>query len=287
MKVWWMRRWALLLGTCSLAVLFTACSFNAAAPTPIPPTAPPSVTLTASGSGSVTSILANLKASFEADNPGYVLNTISGTGTGGGVQGVLDGILDVAAMARAPRDSESDAGLQYLRFGDTAVTIMVHPDVGVTNLSSDQVRAIFLGEVTNWSQVGGQDSVISIYVRDEEESSTIALRQTLFGDTPFPETVAGVLASAGDMISTIAKTPGAVGFGNWVVTVASDQVIKTLTLDGISPDEDAYPVVTALGIGYIDSRSEAIQPLLDWLLSERGQVALVELGLINLPDSAG
>lgn len=269
-----------------LIFVLAACGGNTAAPTAAPiSTDAPQITLTVSGSSGVSSLLTAAKAAFEADTPGYTLNVLSGTGTSGGVKGALDGLLDLAAMARAPKESETTEGLQYLTFGNTGVAIMVHPDVEVTNLTQDQIRAIFLGEVTNWSEVGGQDSAIVLYVRDEEESSTLKLREVILGETPFPETVAGVLASAGDMLTTVAGTPGGIGFGNWIATVGSDKKVKTVTLDGVAPSADTYPVATPLGIGFVEGRMEVVQPLLDWLVSEPGQTVLRTLGVINLPTT--
>ncbi len=266
---------------CCLALIVGACAPAAPAATPTPEaTETPPVTLTVSGSGSVSGLLTDVKATFEADTPGYTLNVLSGSGTGGGVKGALDGILDIAAMARGPKEDETGKGLQYMSFGSTSVAIMAHPKVEITNLTQDQVKAIFMGEVTNWSEVGGQDLAIVVYVRDEDESATGQLRKDIFGDTSFPETVAGVLTSSGDMLSTIEGTPGSIGFGNWIATVGSDKKVKTVTLDGFTPDVVDYPVATALGLGFVEDRREAVQPLLDWLVSEKGQAALRKLGVI-------
>jgi hypothetical protein len=57
--------------------------------------------------------------------------------------------------------------------------------------------------------------------------------------------------------------------------------VKTVTLDGHTPDVAAYPVTTALGLGYVEDRKETVQPLLDWLVSETGEAALGELGVIS------
>ncbi len=278
-----MRKRTITLFSSLLLLIASACASAAPPPTPTP-TDSPQVTLTISGSGGVSGLLSNAQAAFEADTPDYTLNVLSGSGTGGGVQGVLDGLLDIAAMARGPKDDETAKGLQYLNIGSTGVAILVHPDVEVTDLTQDQVRDIFSGAVTNWSEVGGQDLAIVIYVRDEEESSTLKLRELIFGETPFPETIAGVLGGAGDMLTSVEGTPGSIGFGNWIATVGSDKKVKTVTLDGVAPNDDTYSIATPLGIGYVEDRQEAVQPLLDWVASERGQAALRDLGVINLPS---
>lgn len=268
----------------SLFMLIIAACAPAPAPTPTP-TDTPEVTLTVSGSSGVSSLLNAVQADFAAAAPGYTLTILSGTGTGGGVQGVVDGILDVAAMARSPKAEETEKGLRYLSFGSTGVAIMTHPGVTITDLSLEQLEDIYMGRITNWSELGGQDMEIILYVRDESESATIRLRELVFGDTPFPETTAGVLSSSGDMLASIEGTPGSIGFGNWIATAASSKKVKTLTLDGIAPSSDTYPITTPLGVGYVESRQTMVQPLLDWLVSETGQATLRKHGVINPPSA--
>jgi phosphate transport system substrate-binding protein len=240
----------------------------------------PQTSLTISGSGTVTSILIAVKSAFEANMPGYHLKVMAGTGTGGGVQGIIQGVLDVAAMARPPKDEEAAQGVEYVEFGQSGVAVLAHPAVDVTNLTTAQVAAIFSGEVTDWSEVGGASERIILYVRDEGESSTQALRSGLFGDMPFPET-AQVLTSQADMQAAVSGTPGGVGFGSWPSALAGGADMRAIALDGVAPDDPAYPISTPIGIGYLADRQADVQPLIDWLLSEQGQAVLGEFGVIT------
>ena len=265
-----------------LSGLLAACGPSTAPSTPTP-VAISQTTLTVSGSGSISGVLSDIEAPFEADTAGYNLNVLSGNGTSGGVQGVLEGILDVAAMSREPRDEEVAQGLQYVGFGKTGTAIIVHPDVQVSNLTQEQLRGIFMGEITNWAEVGGQDLAIVLFVRDADEPTTIILREKVFGDAAFPETVAGILTATTTMVSSVETIQGSIGFGNWAGILAARQTVKTVTIDNLMPDVTDYPYQLALGVGYVEDRREAVQPLLEWLLSEKGQTVLRSLGVINLP----
>lgn len=251
--------------------------------TPTPePTAPPArTTLKISGSGTVVPILRAIAPAFEADVPGCSLQVLAGTGTGGGVKGVVEGILDVAAMARPPKDEETAQGLEYIEFGQSGVAVLVHLDVGVRALTTAQVKAIFSGEVTNWSKVGGSNLDIVLYVRDQGDSSTKALRQTIFDDTPFPET-AHVLISQADMQIAVAKTPGGVGFGSWPSALANGANVEAVILDGVAPSDPIYSIFTPIGVGYLVERKADMQPLINWLLSEQGRVALREFDVLTV-----
>jgi phosphate transport system substrate-binding protein len=264
-----------------LTLTLVACGGPATEPAPTPSVAP-RVTLTISGSGTTTSILSAVEPKFEADVPGYNLDVLPGSGTGGGVEGILQDILDAAAMARPPKEEEAAKGVEYVEFGQSGVALYAHPDVGVTDLATAQAKAVLLGEVTNWSQVGGPDQEIILYVRDEGDSSTQALRDAFLGDAPFPET-ARVLTSQSDMQAAVANTPHSVGFGSWPSALGAGADVRAISLDGIAPSDGVYTIASPVGIGYLAADQATVQPLADWLLSESGQAALGEFGVITTP----
>lgn len=263
-----------------MAIALVGCGTKPA-PTAEPSPAASIIELQVSGSGTTTSILSGVKPAFEIDTPSCCLNVLSGSGTGGGVKGILQGTLDVAAMARPPKDEEAAQGVEFIQFGQSGVALFTHPDVSVTNLTKAQAVAILLGEFTNWSQVGGPNLDIILYVRDEGDSSTQALRQVILDDGPFPET-AQILTSQSDMQSAVAGTPGGVGFGSWPSAVATGAAVQAIALDGVAPDDPAYPMVSPVGIGWLRDRQADVQPLIDWLLSEQGQMTMSELGVITV-----
>ncbi len=275
-----LRRSTALIMPVFIAALITGCN-PAPQATPTPTAVPARTVLTISGSGTTTSVLAALQADFESAQTDYTLQVLPGTGTGGGVTGVMDGTLDIAAMARTPKADETAQGLQYATLGQAGVAFIVHPEVTVTDLTPDQVKAIFFGEITNWQEVGGADLPIAVYVRDEGDTATGALRADLFGDTAFPESAAAVLTSARDMITSVEGTVGAIGFGTWPGIKAAGTSAKPVSISGVNPDEASYPYLTELGIGYVANRADLVKPFVDWLASQPGQVSLQNLGLIT------
>ena len=250
------------------------------ASTPEPVAISDQVVLKASGSGGVTILLGVIEPAFEASVPGYSLDVLPGTGSGGGAQGAIEGVLDVALMARPPKDEEAAQGLEFVQFGQAGMAIITHPSVGVVNLTVEQVVAVFSGEVVNWSQVGGPDEDILVFIRDEADSTTRALRQVILGDTPFSAS-AGMLTSDGEMMATVAATRYGVGLAPWPPASAQGIDVRAVALDGIAPGDSAYPMLLPLGIGYMPDRQAQVQPLIDWLLSERGQAALQEFDVIT------
>lgn len=242
-------------------------------------TAVAQVTLDISGSGTMVNILKAVEAEFEAANPNTDLNILEGTGTSTAIEGVFAGTLDVVGASRQPRDTEVEQGLLYAPIGFSGVAFIVHPDVEVEGLASEQVVGILSGDITNWSAVGGQDLPIVLYVRDEEDSATGALRSSLYGDAVFAATTTAVLTSAGDMVTVVEGTPGSFGFGTWSGIVARGAEVKPLKLDGVLPHQTGYSITQPLGFGYLQVTQADVQPLLDWFTSEQGQARLIELGV--------
>lgn len=264
----------------TIIVVFVACTPQAA------PTATPTeeveveaITLSVSGSGSVTPILAAIADEFEAATQGYVLEVLPGSGTGGGVRGVIDGSLDAAAMSRPARDSEE--GVEFVQFGTSVTAIMVHPDLGITELTSEQLTDIFTGVITNWSEVDGPEQEIILYVRDPEEGNTVDIREEFIGEDDFAES-AQVMLSQTDMQNVVSSVEGAIGYGTWAAVIANGAGVSSVTIDGIGLDNAPESMTTIMGIGYLSERAGDIQPLADWLLSEDGQNTLVEVGVAPL-----
>jgi len=261
-----------------VALLLTACgSLSMQPPTP---TARPLVTLKASGSGTITTVLEALKPAFEAATPGYKLEVLSGSSTGNGVTGILDGVLDVATMARTPKDEETAKGVKYFEMGLVGQSIIVHPTVtGVASLNTQQITDIFSGKITNWSDVGGPDLKIVLYVRDPDDSSTKGLRKAVIGETPFPDT-ATTLTSQADMVVSVQGTPGSVGVAAWPSMLALKAKVQAIAVNGVKPEDSSYPILDSAGIGYLTGRESDVQPLVDWLSSAEGQSALKALGFV-------
>ncbi|GAB5494284.1 MAG: phosphate ABC transporter substrate-binding protein [Phototrophicaceae bacterium] len=263
-------------------IILVACTPQEEQPTEVPTAVEANVIrLTVSGSGSVTPILSAIAEEFEAVNPNYVLDVLAGSGTGGGVRGTVDGTLDLAAMSRPASEDEAEQGIEFVQFGTSSTAVMTHPNVGVSEVSSEQLTDIFSGTITNWSELGGSDLDIIIYVRDPEEGNTRDIREEFIGEDDFIES-AQVLTSQTDMQNLLASVEGAIGYGTWATALANDAQVSYLSVDGIEISDVPDSLVTILGIGYLTERTEDVQALIDWLLSEDGQTALEATGVVAI-----
>jgi phosphate transport system substrate-binding protein len=260
-------------------LLLTACGSLAAQPPT--PTAIPQTTLTIAGSGGGATVLKYLADAYGKQHSEVTFEFLSGSSSGGGVSGTLDGTLDLGTMSRLPKDSELADGIKYLPFSMDRIAIITSPDLSMPGLTSQQVKDIFLGDITNWSAVGGPDANISRLVRDEEESSTQILRKELFGDGAFaPGSV--VFTSDADMRDALSKMgTNTIAFLGYSQLRLSDMNGHILMIDGKDPSKIGgdYPYVRPMGVAYLPSNAAKVQPFLDFIASPEAVALLAEKGI--------
>jgi phosphate transport system substrate-binding protein len=167
-------------------------------------------TLTIAGAGGTSRVLMLLAAAHSEQHDDLAFEFPSGSGSSGGVKGVLDGQFHVGAMSRPPKEEELAAGIEYLRFALDRIAVVTSPDLIIADLTRTQVRDIFTGAITNWSQVGGPSEVIKVLVREEEDSNTKILRSGILGDTEFAPGAA-VMTSEGDTKAALSSSTNTIG----------------------------------------------------------------------------
>lgn len=262
-----------------LMLVLAACA-NAQAETPPTLPAAPQTKLVISGSGGTSSLIKYLAEAYRQKHNDLTFEFISGSGTSGGVKGTLDGDLDLGAMARGPKDEELKAGIQYLHFATERIAFATSQDVTVSNLTSEQLKDIFLGKITDWSEVGGPAGAINLLVRDEDESNTQILREALFGDTPFPVSAA-VFTSEGDLRKALVSANKAIAYVSYGGLRLEKVPANIVVFDGLDAADlsNEYPYSKPAGVSYLPANAPKMQSFLDYVVSKEAQALLTEQGI--------
>lgn len=182
-------------------------------------------------------------------------------------------------------------------FAVDALVFVVNADNPVDCLTTEQVQKIYIGEITNWSEVGGDDLPIVPFQRNAEAGSQTAMLKLVMKDLPMMDAPADyVRGEMGDLIEAVAAydgTPAAIGYT--VYYYANDMKmadgLKILSIDGVEPCADtirsgAYPflnnyyVLTAAGL----PEDAPAKILYDWILSEAGQKLVAHEGYVSVLD---
>lgn len=185
-------------------------------------------------------------------------------------------------------------------FAVDGLVFMVNQDNPVDSLTIEQIQKIYSGEITNWSQVGGNDVDIVPFQRNAEAGSQTAMKKLVMGDIPLMEAPAAYVSGAmGDLVKVVAAyndTAAAIGYT--VYYYAHDMQmadgLKLLSVEGVAPSADTirtreYPfindsyVVIAAGL----PEDAPARVLYNWLLGEEGQRLIAHEGYVSVRDVEG
>lgn len=235
-----------------------------------------------SGAGGTTGVLKGLAEEYSRTTSDVSFKFLDGSGSGGAVKGVNADALDLGAMSRVPNDSEIETRIDYLTFAEERVAVVTSPDIHISSLSIEQIRAVFTGEIDNWSSVGGPDALIRLIVTDEEDSNTKIIRTGIMGDSPFSET-ALVMTSETDAKSALNNSNSAIGYLAYSGAIGSAMDVHSMAIDGQHPaDEDNdYPLSPrSLGIAFLPEKIDEFQGFVDFLTGSVVQGILSKQGLM-------
>ena len=240
--------------------------------------------VTMAGSTSMEKLANALAESFMAKNPGVTVNA-EFTGSSAGVESVTAGSVDIGNSSRALKDSEKEAGVVENIVAIDGIAVVVDPANTVSGLTKQQLTDIYTGAVKNWSEVGGEDSVIIVVGREAGSGTRGAFEEIL--EVEDACVYANELDSTGAVMAKVASTPGAIGYVSLDVI---DESVTAVALDGVEPTVEniksgsyflSRPFVMATK-GEIEQQSEAVQAWFDYIASEEGKEVITAVGLITV-----
>lgn len=221
---------------------------------------------------------------FVAENPGTKV-LVSGLGSAAGIESVAAGSSDIGTSSRDLKDTEAGLGLHDTAVAMDAIAVIVNPDNPVDSLSADQVRAIFKGEITNWSQVGGDDKRIGLVNRDEASGTREAFFKILMQEEAF-DPAAAVLPGTGQVRSVVAEAVGAIGYISYGF-VTDD--VKLIAVDEIRPSEETikdgtYPIQRTLHFFTKGKPTGLAAEFIEYVISDEVQDGVVkDAGFTAIP----
>lgn len=233
-----------------------------------------------------TSMQKLVEAACEVFNEEHPTITASAqfTGSGAGIQAVTDGTADIGNASRALKDEEKAGGLVENIVALDGIAIVTNKNVTATDLTNDQLAAIYKGETSNWSQAGGADGQIVVIGRESGSGTRSAFEEIL--DVEDKCAYSQELDSTGAVLTTVASTPNAIGYVSLDVL---DDSVNVLKMNGVEATADNIkagtytlqrPFVMATK-GEISEQSDAVQEWFKFLDSEAGQEVITNAGLIS------
>ena len=222
-------------------------------------------TIVVNGSTSMGDVINALTEGFNELHPDVQIS-YTGSGSSAGIEAALAGSCDLGLSSRELSDDELSQGAVANVIAKDGVAVVVNPENPVTELTSEQIAKIFTGEITNWSELGGEDAEIAVFGRDSASGTRSAFEEILGIEDKC--VYLNEYSSTGDVIGNVASNPNAIGYASLsavdesVAAVSVDGVIPTVA-DGSFPIQRPFVVVTVEGT----ELSPAAQAFLDYAMS--------------------
>lgn len=232
------------------------------------------------GSTSMEKVIGVLGETFEKDTG--ITVTYNPTGSGSGIKAVAEGACDIGLSSRELKLEEKELGLETSTLAYDGIAVIVNSENPVSDLDADTISEVYTGKIKNWSEIGGTDEEIVLIGREAGSGTRDGFEDSLNigGKCSYRQE----LTSSGDIITTVAGNPAAIGY----VSIASvKDNVKVLAVGGISPTEEnirngsyvvqrPFILVTKNGT----KLSQTSQKFLDYINSESADEIISLAGVV-------
>ena len=246
------------------------------------PAANLSGTISLAGSTSMEKLCEAMSESFMETYPGVTV-TVEYTGSGAGLESLASGSVDIGNSSRHLKDEEVAGGAVENVVAIDGIAVIVDPANSVSDIPADKLAAIYKGEITNWSELGGDDEAIVVIGRESGSGTRDAFEELL--EVKDACKYAQELDSTGGVKAKVAATPGAIGYVSLDVV---DESIKAVSIDSVEPTEAniiagdyllSRPFVMATN-GEISAQNDLVKGWFDYISSDAGKDVIKSVGLI-------
>jgi len=231
------------------------------------------------GSTSVQPYSEVLAEAFVISHPGIIID-VQGGGSSSGIRAALAGTAHIGASSRLL--CEDEMGYWNIEIARDGLAIVVHPSNPISGLSIEQLQRVFSGEITNWSELGGNDAGIHLIAREEGSGTRGAFEELIMTGGQFITPRAIVQGSNGAVRQLVSSDPNAIGFLSLGLV---NETVVALDLDGIAATAEnvingTYNLFRPFLFLCSEEPQGATALFIDFILSPEGRAILAEEGLI-------
>ncbi|MCC6476112.1 phosphate ABC transporter substrate-binding protein [bacterium] len=247
------------------------------------------------GSDTMVNLMSALAESYMKSHPGKNI-AVTGGGSGTGVAALLNGTTDICASSRSLQDKERDLAKQKqitpqeLVIGMDGLAVMVNPQNPIDTLTMDQIKQIFVGQATDWSQVGGKSGPIVVHSRESNSGTYVYFKEHVLQKADFTPQ-ARLMTSTASLVQELATNVAGIGYGGEAYgkggNVKMLYVKKDANSPAYPPREDLvrsqqYPIARPLFLYVNGQQSGLISDFLNFCTSPEGQKIVREVGYVPM-----
>lgn len=250
--------------------------------------------ITVKGSDTMVLLAQRWAEVYMSKHPGVTIQ-VTGGGSGTGISALINGTTDICNASRPMKTSEKQKLKQRfnslgveIKAAKDGLSVYVNEANPVRELSIEQVRKIYLGEITNWKQVGGDDARIILYSRENNSGTYVYFKDNILeGQDYAPNTQS--LPGTAAVVNAVSKDKNGIGYGGAAygrgireVALKADEGSKAYPPTPENVKSGAYPVTRFLYL-YVRTRpSGPLKAYIDWILSDEGQSVVQSVGYFPL-----
>lgn len=208
--------------------------------------------------------------------------TVQGGGSSMGLNSVKKGSAQIGTYSSKLSSTKAGANVKQTKIATDGIAIIVNPNNQVSDLTKDQVKDIFTGKITDWSQVGGTPGKINVVTREDGSGTRDAVTKVVLDDEDFVKN-AVVQSSTGSLMQSISSDPNSIGYAS--LSDLRENQIKKLKINGVeatdSTIKDGSYVVQRPFLFLTNSTPDnETQSFINWVLSDEGQKIVADEGLV-------
>jgi len=245
-----------------------------------------------SGSDTVLPVSQKEAESYMQEHPSAMIS-VTGGGSGVGISALLSGTTDIAQASRRIKFDEKQKlkslgkAAKEVIIAYDALAVVVHTSNPITKLTREQLEGIFTGKITNWKELGGADLQIVPYSRETSSGTYEFFRQNVLKNKNYKNGIMSMPAT-GAIVQSVAQTKGAIGYVGLAylneeiqaVSVSYDAGETFVEPSIVNATNKNYPIVRPLYYYYEIKSEKEVKPFIDYILSEKGQKLISEVGFI-------
>ena len=238
--------------------------------------------VTISGSTSVGPLAEKLAMKYEEEND--VKIEVNQIGSSAGISNAISGVSQIGMASRDLKQEEKDSNLQELIIAYDGIVVVTHPSNPVKNLTMEQVKQIFTGEVTNWKEVGGKDMEIVVVSREDGSGSRDAFQEIVGYESGQLIKNAIVASGNGNIKTTVAMNKHAIGFISFEYV---DESVSTMDINGVQARAEnvlagQYELSRPFLFVHKEDVPESAKQFMEFILTPEGQKVVESAGAIPL-----
>ncbi len=261
---------------------------------------PSTVQIQQKGSDTLLVLAQNWAEDYMSDNSNVEI-VVSGGGSGTGISALINKQIDIADASRQIKQTEIDAAKEVdvnpveWKVALDGISLIVNSENPIDELSYNQLRGIYNGSITNWSEVGGIDAPVITYGRQSTSGTYVYFNEEVLDEDDYRADM-NQMAGNADIVEAVINDPNGIGYVGVAYAEARRDELKIASVKrqatsqayqptSVNIANGNYPVSRYLYVYTNGIPEGAVKDYIKFMLSSEGQGVVVEVGYIDLPQS--